>query len=408
MLALIVEDNDRKFEHIKAAVHEAVGRDAAIIERAASSSQAAGSLETIQYDLLVLDLNLPVQADSRPKKDQGIRLLRQLLKGGPRFQRPAHILGLTAYEELLGSFSEEFSAEGWQLIRYDESSSEWSDTLQNKVRHIAELERNRTSDEFDYDLAILTALKPIELEAVLALDASWKQVVNRGDSTIYYGGVFRKDNLTKRVIAAAAFEMGMPASAALTTKVVIAFRPRYLAMAGVAAGIGMNFGDVLIADQSWDYGSGKRRASDTDPSSNTIAPAPNYIRIDSGLKETLEDFVTRRKEVIAAIQSRWRGNPVSTVLKAQVGAVASGAAVLEDQRAIQEIQSHNRKVIGVEMETYGVYLAARLAPAPRPIYFSAKSVCDFGAPPKTDEHQRYAAFTSAQFIYELFMEQLSK
>ena len=170
----------------------------------------------------------------------------------------------------------------------------------------------------------------------------------------------------------------------------------------------MNFGDILIADQSWDYGSGKLRGDPYDPKSSIFAPAPNYIRIDSRLKEAIEHFITRRKDLIAAIQVRWPGNPVESVLKARVGPVASGAAVLESGSTIEEIRKHNRKLVGVEMETYGMYLAASVAPAPRPGFFSAKSVCDFGVPPKTDEYQKYAAFTSANFIREFYMHNLAE
>lgn len=98
---------------------------------------------------------------------------------------------------------------------------------------------------------------------------------------------------------------------------------------------------------------------------------------------------------------------MQTALRAVVGPMASGAAVIEHEGKIQEIKERNRKVIGVEMETYGVYLAARVAPEPRPLVFSVKSVCDFAKPPKTDEHQRYAAFTSARFIFDFFLEQLA-
>lgn len=74
---------------------------------------------------------------------------------------------------------------------------------------------------------------------------------------------------------------------------------------------------------------------------------------------------------------------------------------------VESIMAHNRKLIGLEMETYGIFLAGRLCVEPRPIAISAKSVCDFGVPPKTDEFQRYAAFTSANFIYEFALDQLS-
>jgi nucleoside phosphorylase len=73
---------------------------------------------------------------------------------------------------------------------------------------------------------------------------------------------------------------------------------------------------------------------------------------------------------------------------------------------IDEIVAHNAKVIGVEMETYGVFLAARLCSGPRPHALSVKSICDFGDLTKNDEYQRYAGYTSARFLHEFALAQL--
>jgi nucleoside phosphorylase len=406
MRILVVDDSEPKQGRVRSAILEAVGVANADIRVARNCFEAAELLEAFHFDLMILDLNLPIRANEHPKADGGIRLLRQLVRGGPRFRRPVHICGLTAYDNLVDTFDSEFQAEGWQLIQFDASSVAWSDTLQNKVRHIAESATSSVSTEYSYDLAIITALKTVELEAVLQLDGQWTSLERRGDSTQYHSGIWTRGEKCGRVVAAAAIEMGMPAAASLATKMIIAFKPRYLAMAGIAAGIGLNYGDIIIADQSWDYGSGKLKQGLEGESDSIFSPAPNYIPIDPTLKEQAETFISSRRDRIAAIQASWQGNPVHSVLKAVVGPMASGAAVIEHEGKVEEIRQHNRKVIGVEMETYGVYLAARIAPEPRPFVFSVKSVCDFGVPPKTDEYQRYAAFTSARFIYELVLEQL--
>ena len=52
------------------------------------------------------------------------------------------------------------------------------------------------------------------------------------------------------------------------------------------------------------------------------------------------------------------------------------------------------------MEAYGVYAAVRMASRPRPVVFSAKSVCDYGTMLKDDKYQRYAAYMSAQVVRE--------
>ncbi len=99
------------------------------------------------------------------------------------------------------------------------------------------------------------------------------------------------------------------------------------------------------------------------------------------------------------IRTGWKGEKPQE-LKALVGPVASGAAVLAWRPAMEEIAKQHRKLIGVEMETYGVFMAARVCSHPRPLAFSAKSICDFGDESKQDGYQRYAAFTSAQFLFE--------
>ena len=54
------------------------------------------------------------------------------------------------------------------------------------------------------------------------------------------------------------------------------------------------------------------------------------------------------------------------------------------------------KLIGVEMETYGVYRAIYESPEPKPRAVSFKAVCDFAAA-KSDSWQEYAAFMAAEF-----------
>lgn len=403
---LIVDDDSRKAGKVQRVIEEAIGVKGGSVDLAGSASAAAKLLEGRQYDLLILDLNLPIRDRQPASKDGGLRFLKQIVRGGPRFYKPSHILGLSEYPELVNQYGPQFNEEAWQLVQFDVTSEAWVKTIQNKLIHIAQLASTKRDGAYLLDLAIVTALKPIELDAVLALDAGWREERQPGDDTFYHRGEFARGDARVTVVAAAAIEMGMPAAACITSKLIRAYKPRFVAMAGITAGVGMNFGDIIVADQSWDYGSGKIGTGTRKQS--LFAPAPNYIPLDAGLKEKVDFFISRRAPVLAAIQGRWQGNKHTNVLSAKPGPIASGAAVVENEIAINAIKDMNRKVIGIEMETYGVYLAARVAPQPKPLAFAAKSVCDFGKPPKTDEYQRYAAFTSANFIYEFALDQLAR
>jgi len=404
---LLVDDDAGKVERTTRVVRERLGDRNVEIINAPTAHDAAACLERTRFDLMVLDLNLPRRGGEPPKHDGGLLILRQLVKGGPRLRRPTHIVGLTAFPDLLAQFNNEFQEEGWQLIQYDDTSDSWELAVGNKVLHIAEaIAPQRTGEEYRCDVAVLTALKHIELEAVLDLDARWSERRLPGDDTFYFNGVFERDGRKVSVVAASALEMGMVPSACLAMKTIHNFRPRYVAMAGITAGVGGNFGDVVVADQAWDYGSGKLLTGGRRKS--LFAPSPSYVAIDAALKEMLMHFISSKPQVIAGIPTRWRGGSSERPLTVRVGPMASGAAVIENEAAVNGILQHNRKVVAIEMETYGLYFAARACIEPRPAIFSAKAVCDFGVPPKTDEYQRYAAFTSANFIYEFAIDQLAQ
>lgn len=401
---LIVDDDERKRNRIAEVLHNALG-DHCKWQIAVSASGAASLLEENDFNLLILDINLPVRDQEEPKRDGGMRLLRNLVRGGPRLRRPQHIVGLTAYEDLIESFENDFESESWQLLKYEATSNEWQDVLSNRAVYIAgAVDQGRKQEQYITDLAIVTALKAIELDAVLDLPAQWETQQVDGDDSFYHVGCFERDSRRISVVCAASIEMGMTAAACLSHKIVQNFRPRYLAIAGIAAGVDANFGDIIVADQSWDYGSGKVY-SDGEHESE-FRPAPNYIAIDAELKEKAQFFAQERKDSVSGIRESWKGNKPETALQVRVGPMASGAAVVESAEAIEAIKRHNRKVIAVEMEAYGVYLACRTVTTPRPKCFAAKAVCDFGTPPKTDDHQRYAAYTSASFVYEFALDQL--
>ncbi|MCR5207677.1 MAG: hypothetical protein K6C14_04280, partial [Eubacterium sp.] len=112
--------------------------------------------------------------------------------------------------------------------------------------------------EYIYDVAIVTAVN-IEEESVKRLYDNWTQVKKEGDDQLYYAAEFEKDGVTRRVITSRQNEMGMTAASHLCAHIIEHFRPRYLIMTGIAAGIGAEqiYGDVIVPDIIWNYASGK-------------------------------------------------------------------------------------------------------------------------------------------------------
>ena len=63
----------------------------------------------------------------------------------------------------------------------------------------------------------------------------------------------------------------------------------------------------------------------------------------------------------------------------------------------KQIHTVFRETIGLDMEAYGVVYAAQKSTAPRPKALVIKSVCDYANNEKSDQYQKFAAYTSCEF-----------
>jgi nucleoside phosphorylase len=198
--------------------------------------------------------------------------------------------------------------------------------------------------------------------------------------------------------------MGMSAAAVAAMKLIHNFRPRYLCMCGITAGVHgkVNMGDILVPSPSWDWGSGKIERKDGE---SRFAPDPYQISVDQDLRTKLREYV-HKDEFFAGIRARWPAQKPDHPLRLHLGPVASGAAVLADPNVVDSVKDQQRKLLGIEMEVYGVMTAGENSAKPCPVTFALKSVCDFGDEHKTDEFQNYAAYTSTTFLYQFALSEL--
>ncbi|KAF2989832.1 hypothetical protein MJC1_03178 [Methylocystis sp. MJC1] len=395
---LIVEDDAEKLRRVCQCLLAVPGIAIETMEDARDVVSAKRLLREKQYDLLVLDISLPERADQAPAHSSGISLLSEMLERDI-YAVPKHIIGLTAYEDARELALPSFERDVLQLVFYDPASREWEEKLHRIAKRVVQSESNPVSTpDYQTHLCILTALATPELEAVLRLPWAWKPLILPNDPSVYQEGSFGRDNQSFKVIAASAPRMGMAASAVLATKMAMTFRPRYLAMVGIAAGVAgeCELGDILVADPGWDYESGKRTIRNRKP---VFAAQPHQVSLDPFLRGKLGKMAQDRA-ILDEIRRGWYGFDPKTILSMRLGPVASGAAVIEDPSIVDGIKFQNRKTIGVEMETYGVLIAADECPQPQPTCFSMKSVCDYADPHKNNEFQKYAAYTSATALKE--------
>lgn len=401
---LIVDDNRDKLCNILSSCKEVLEVDESRIDTAADIITAKRQLQEEFYDVAIVDLNLPTRFGESPKPTNGIALI-EYIKHSHTINKPTYIIAITEYAELIDDYNKKFYNDMIYLLHYDDSVDIWKKQIASHLTYARETKLiPDIIDTYSYDIGIITALHDPELFYLLKLDADWQKRKRANDSTIYYEGTFSKGDKKLNVVAAASPQMGMPAATTVTLKLIEHYRPRYIAMIGIAAGVRdkCELGDILVADMSWDYGNGKIKRQ---RNGIRFEPDPKSLPLSADLKETFLNVI-RERQFLDAIQKEWTGCKIDHPLNIHIGPIASGAAVLEDPELIKEIMGHNRKLVGIEMEIYGVFYAAYHCTDPKPIPFAIKGVCDYGDKNKNNDYQTYASYVSSKFLYNFALSEL--
>lgn len=250
-------------------------------------------------------------------------------------------------------------------------------------------------DKYQTDVALLS-VTTTEFSAVMHFH-DWKAKSFFGDDQIYDVSSFERDEKRHSLVHAKIDEMGMTAAAATAMKVIYTFRPRYLIMVGIAAGIAQSeeedqwYGDVVAPDTVWNYSAGK-----------FVNPEQAKIRFgDLGFLPR-STSLSIPSDIISIVREALRSpdNPC----RVHIGPMACGSTVVANRELLEkQIYSQYQHTAGLDMESYAVVYAAYHANEPKPIPLIVKSVCDFADNRKSDDYQRYAAYSScefAKFLYE--------
>lgn len=410
---LIIDDSDDKIKVLKSLFRANPSIRPENVEIADSVLTAIDKLSSKRYDLVVLDLYLPMEKGDDPLPDGGIQLIQLMdAEDKDEIYKPYHIVGLSG-EDVKPEHIEVFSQSLWFLLRYSEMDNTWCEQLMHKISYLIQSKKLlQETSTYDFDVAIINALQTPENYWTKKLIANdWKNITVPGDDcNSYYSATLRTTAGKEiRVVTCFANQMASTASSMLTTKVIYNFRPRYLFMTGIAAAVeeeSINYGDILVATEVWDGASGKYK--DTAESDSIFMP--DYRQ--KALNSAFLNIVTQLKEDHSVLRGISDAYPTtlkpSTNLMIHTGPMASVPAVIASADELNKIKGHARKLLGIEMEAYGMFYAAENAIGPRPqIVASLKSVSDYATKSKSDQYQDYASYTSVALLKYIILNRLS-
>lgn len=409
---LLIDDDPQKVAKYRELLGEMDEINPDCVAVATSIEQAEEFVSKEQYDLAVLDLYIPIRFGEEPSPDNAVAFLKDL-SSDDDLKMPYNVVGITRWKDAPTKYKDFFDNHLLAYILYEQTSDDWREKLRNKINFLIKAQKSVSNQEvYDYDVAIVNALLNENKKVREAFGSEgWSTVDIPSDrSTTYYSKIVTNSKGNRiRIVTCHALQMASTASAALTTKLLYYFRPKYLFMTGIAAAVNRkdaNLGDILVATKVWDGASGKIK---TDEEGNDIF-YPDYHELP--LDTDMESAITKLKQDEKLLDSIEKGftymtGKPKTRLQIHLGPIASVPAVLSSKEEVDKIQKHCRKLLGIEMEGYGVFYAASNCVHPRPKYkVLIKSVSDYADPDKSDDYQEYAMYTSAELAKYIIMNEL--
>lgn len=404
MKILIVDDVQEKIRKIMQTALEVEGVIRDDISYAIETNSAKEMLFETEYDLLILDLFMPEEIIDESMENAGADFIDEIL-GIDSLKKPVEIVVLSAYDDCEAEFVKSNSRNAFHMLKYDESSTAWQNKLKDIIKYRLLYSLQKKCEQIDY--AIITTV-PVETDAVRALANEWRKIKFENDPHSYYVTEFEKNGLRKKVVSVQSSDMGMVAASIATMNLNYHFKPKYIFITGIAAGIGEhNFGDIIVPSEVWNYSSGKYIDNEGELS---FLPEPKVIPLDVKIADVVRQDYT---EVLKEIHQAWPiKNEIDLLIaKTKLGMysspLASGTAVVANFQVVKDmIISHSRKTEGIDMEAYGVFAAARSLCDNKPISICVKSISDFADKAKGDGYQPYASYTSANFAKFLIMDLL--
>lgn len=385
---LLVEDNRQKVAAIKRELRK-LGIAESDIEVAPDAAAARKALTANRYELLLLDLILPARPNADATAEVGLELLRMIVEDGD-LPAPQRIVGTTSSNDAFSAAEEEFRRLTQTILLIDLGAHEWKESLKYLVDQIASA-KSRAAD-YLVDVCFLAALRTPEYTAVVDLTDSWGP-----ERPSDHGPMIRCGSMTlgggpRKILAAHCSQMG-PVTAALTTQALIhEFRPRVIVMTGICGGIDdkLRLGDVVLADRSWDWQSGKWSAD------GSFEPAPEQFAATQALLQAAQ----AESHNLAGFCAGYNGEkPEKSSL--HVGPMVSGSAVVAQASMHQLFKRQHRKALAVDMECFGLYNACHSVSAPRPAVVCLKTVSDLANRDKGDDYQAYGSHVSAKLAYRM-------
>ncbi|MBU8879231.1 hypothetical protein BGM26_09575 [Bacillus sp. FJAT-29790] len=406
---LIVEDNEEKYTKVSGFIQTHYSE--VTIKQCTYLNSARGELINEYYDLLILDIQLPEFENQGVKEDAGLSLLQEIQatitahrqrRNG--IKSPTYVLVLTAHDNSYKSFERRFQQTIFKVAKYDGISDSWHAPLVHSLEHLITNKQMAATKlkEYDYDLGIICALES-ELSVLFSLGWDLVSERNHTDSSVFFfKSKLDVDGEEIKIICNTPDHMGTTDTAIVTSKMIDYYKPKVIVMFGITAGIEnqVNLGDIIFASTCYSHETGKYIEENGE---TVFLPTTSHVNASSNLVSIAKEMKFEN-EIFSKFYCSYTGNKPNNPPSIHIGPMSSGNAVIANDKILKGLIRNERKLLGVDMEIYGLYRACYLSKHPVPKFIAFKIVSDFADNNKNDDYHQYCKYMNGQIINYLISD----
>jgi nucleoside phosphorylase/CheY-like chemotaxis protein len=380
MNILVLEDEDNKFEQVRAYVMGIVPE--AIIQREKNWLDYSRAVADAKFDLILLDLLVPRSAKDRTVEDHHESLVETTRDYRSKsFKTPAIVLTQHSLND--GDFVHDLNLVDINVISFNDHGK-WREALKIKLMAAQPAKK--------FDVVILCALDK-EVLAFEELTDTW------GPVKTISGLMCREVLIGKyKTVIVRTNRMGLVAAAIAAAFALDRFEPRLICMSGICGGVKgeSEIYDLLVTQSCHQHDAGKWssmgfKSEHYDVQLEVcvqnklveVASNPAMKNLQSNLDPATSEVPSGKERISCKI--------VPDAI------TSSGSAVIAENGKTSTLTVGQRKLAGFDMEIYSVYEAARHA-RNRTAFFAAKAVVDDGDANKGDSFHRIGCLLSAKFV----------
>lgn len=434
---LLVEDVPKKLEAIRDKLNSMTFSDVDVSVSVCTStcfSEAQALLSKDFFDVIVLDLKIPVMPGDEARLENSKSLYAYIRKSAP--SKPFYILGLTSVPEK--DVAKVFTETSNFSIRRFDAGGEWIEVLQNRIEFVVGAKSGLAShlnNNVGLEVLVVTARKSNEFnpicEAVDWIGGRYFQSSQLNGLHNAFGHIRLDSGKEVSFGMVCLEEMGLSHSAALVANLINIYRPRNMAMLGMCCGLKKvtdpsarpvgskcKLGDIVVARETCCWDEGKY-----EPSDPKLLESPFFSnravdkKPESEFWRSVDRFLDENQRSIeAAIQAHYLDQDRDKIQKDLIGnvifdpnaevhwgAMVSGACVIDSAGLIDTIETRFPRALALEMEAHSIYAAVECATGVRPKALVIKGVADFGDGTKAKPVQSLAS-VGAYITYRAIIE----